>query len=64
VVLRPLVHIQLKCEDIALKERGYTNTSQDEHSKVLLEKVTTNKVILEFNNVLNELLHSSELVVF
>ena len=61
---RPLVVVQFIFEDIALKQARKTHSSQDKHSEILLEQVAADKIILKLNNVLNEVLHGPNLVVF
>jgi hypothetical protein len=43
---------------------AYFDTPHDEHCKVLLEEITTHKVILKLHDIFDQKVHSSNLVVF
>ena len=64
VCVWPLIKVKLEFEHIALNQRRQAYTTKDHHCEILLEEVAADKIILKLDDVLNQVLDSSNLVIF
>jgi hypothetical protein len=63
VIGGPLVIVNFEVEHIALQQICHIDSSEDEHRKILLEQVAADEVVLELDDVVDQVIHCSNLVV-
>lgn len=64
VVCGPLFIFNFVAKHITFKQIGHFDSSQYEHREVFLEQIAANKIILELNDVLYEVMDGLWLIVF
>jgi hypothetical protein len=63
-MIRPLVVLKFHIKNITFEQLGNTDAPHHQHREVLFKKVAANIAILEQDNVINQIIYGSNLVVF